>query len=145
MIVHTEVDEDIDDLYSMEISEDNSLESGQITQKEIGGDTEHHPLVMVLGCHTATAVIPFGDIVSRIRRASASVIIGSGSYLHARQIVPFSELFIQCLNQALDAQPPKTFGQFMRELRIECLLKHQLTVLALTAYGDADWILTRRK
>lgn len=142
LLVHTQSLPKVKMVRTLEINGDNRLQSNQIDSSVVGGTDEHHPLVLLLGCHTAQGEVPFARLSSAMKRCHASVVIGSGSFINARHAAPFAQFFLTSLREKLNGTTALTFGEFMQHLRRESLAQGHLVVLALTAYGDADWILT---
>lgn len=144
LIVHTELAYPGGKVRKLQIGDDLSLLSGQVDIEVVGGTESHHPLALVLGCHTGTAGdVPFESISASFKKCRAAIVIGSGSLVHVKHAAPFLELFMERLGLALSQPGPISFGEFMRDLRVECVRRGNLIALALTAYGDADWILTK--
>lgn len=142
LLVHTQPLPKVKMVRTLEISGDPELQSNEIDSSIVGGTAEHHPMVLLLGCHTAQGEVPFARISSAMKRCHASVVIGSGSFINARHAAPFAQFFLTTLREKLNGTTALTFGEFMQHLRRESLTQGHLVVLALTAYGDADWILT---
>lgn len=142
MIVHTDkIDGSI--AKKMEIGGDDSLHTGQVDEEIIGEGPGHHPLVLLLGCHTGTSEVPFEAITAQFKRKKAAIVLGTGCFVHVTHAVPFMKLFLHKLRDSLGQGDEVSFGEFMRRLRVDCMKQGLLLALALTAYGDADWILAQ--
>jgi hypothetical protein len=142
MIVHTEpVDGSM--VKKMEISGDDSLHTGQVDEEIVGEGAGHHPMVLLLGCHTGTSEVPFEALTAQFKRKKAAIVLGTGSLVHVKHAVPFMKLYLRRLRSTLDSGDDVPFGEFMRRLRVDCMKQGLLLALALTAYGDADWILSK--
>lgn len=96
------------------------------------------PVVMLLGCDTATERIPFSNVVAAFRRAHASVVLATLSTVRGRHMAPAAEKALGML-VARSKDSHISVGNFVVELR-RTLLAHDLPIgLTFLAFGDIDW------
>lgn len=105
-----------------------------------GPNTSPGAIVMLLGCETGAPKTSYLDYVAQFRRRGASIILSTGATVLGRQISPICVRLIQGL-QAAVAKGPAPLGEVMLQLRREALADGFPIVLALSASGDADWLI----
>ena len=96
------------------------------------------PVVFLIGCETGAADIDFMSFVSKFRIGGAALIVSTGAPIRGRHAVPVTLELLEQLKKYSD-QPAVSFGQVMRLVKREMLLKGFPMVLTLMTYGDADW------
>jgi hypothetical protein len=101
------------------------------------------PLVVLLGCETGVAPITFESFPASFREAGASIVVSTVATVLGRHAAPVAERLVQLL-ASLRPDDERAFGDVMRRLRREMLAAGIPMVLALTAYGDADWRIAAR-
>lgn len=138
LLVHTEMLPGSSIMARMELGEESWLSLADLDEPYLGTDKGATPLVMLLGCETGAPEVPFASFVARCRHAKAPIVVVSGSLIHSIHAVPVAEEFVDALRDAM-SRPEVTFGEVMRAVRRDMLAKGFPMVLALTAYGDADW------
>lgn len=96
------------------------------------------PVVLVLGCRSATREMPFGDAIKAFRRKRASVILAMLTDVRGRHMIGVAEGVVRKLLTRARAAPSRV-GEFVVELRRELLACDLPVGLALLSYGDIDW------
>jgi hypothetical protein len=100
------------------------------------------PMVLLLGCETATHDVSFQSFVTQFRRAGASVVMGTLASVLGRHVGPVAKILAETL-EAAHAPPGGLLGDVMCQLRRKALADGYPIVLAITAFGDADWRLLK--
>lgn len=127
-----------------------SLEIGNKAQLRVGNIGDIHvrpeknapePVVLLLGCETGTADIPFESFVSAFRRHQSALVVSSLAKVLGRHAVPVAEAFVQSL-QSLEPLLPVPFGEVALAARRRLVAEGKLVAMGLVAYGDADWMIT---
>jgi hypothetical protein len=95
---------------------------------------------VLLGCETGSSAAPFQDFVAAFRRSGAALVLGTLSEILGRQAGPVAQELTQELRRQLRDRPTP-FGDVLLTVRRKLLQKGLTVVLALIAYGDADWLL----
>ena len=98
-------------------------------------------VVILLGCDTAKTDIPYQGMVPEFRRAGASVVVTTINAILGRHAVPVAKELLKIL-KAGAAEPERSMGDAMRDLRRQALADGYPMVLSVVAFGDADWVLT---
>ena len=97
-------------------------------------------IVMLLGCETGAPKTSYLGYVPKLRRYGASIIVSTGAVVLGRQISPICVRLINGLRAAV-RNGPTPLGEVMLRLRREALADGFPIVLALSASGDADWLI----
>lgn len=105
-----------------------------------GPNTIPGPIIMLLGCETGAPKTSYLGYVPKLRRHGASIIVSTGSVVLGRQISPICVRLIEGLKAAIKTGPAP-LGEVMLRLRREALADGYPIVLALSASGDADWLI----
>lgn len=141
LLPHTLLDE-FTDAETLEIGMDSQLRAGDLTPEHIRPDPNMPPpVVLLLGCETGVADVPFESYVAAFRRNQAAMVVSTLSKILGRHAVPVAEEFIRCLKQTA-GHSPMPFGEIATGVRRNLVAKGFLIALALTAYGDADWLVS---
>jgi hypothetical protein len=101
------------------------------------------PVVVLLGCETGVSPITFQSFPAAFREHGASIVVSTVATILGRHAAPAAERLVQLL-AGLQPDDDRTFGEVMRRLRREMLAAGIPMVLALTAFGDADWRIAAR-
>ena len=111
-------------------------------------DTDYKPprlsVILLLGCNTAAAGVEYEDFIARLRRAGASVVIGTVTYVLGMQAAPLAREFVRQLwaHPAAGAVP---MGELVRSVRTQMVRGGNPMALAVAAFGGADWRLAQRE
>lgn len=139
LLAHTEVQGTVNSLVigdkEVALLTDITSKSGFVTN-----DPRQQPLLLLLGCSTATQTRAFQSFVTQFRRAGASIVIGTLCEILGRHAAPIAKGLTERLCAANASQTGKPMGSLMRELRREMLAAGYPIVLAVAAFGDADWL-----
>jgi len=100
---------------------------------------EPGPIVLLLGCMTATDVAEtgYGSLAANFKNFHASLVLGTMAKVLGRHAGPLARELLAEL-AAIDT-PDADFGSVLRRVRRRMLAHGFLMVLALVAMGDADW------
>ena len=113
------------------------LASTQMDESYVHGPGDERPVVLLLGCSTAVADIPFLGFVREFRCYGAAVTIGTLATIRGRQTVEFVREFLAQLKQV--AAEELTFDEAILRVKRRMLAKGDPFVLSLVAYGDTGW------
>lgn len=132
---HNEAQQDGQEL---QIGRLSRLPLGAVTPRHVGdADPPPGPVVLLFGCGTGVADIPWQSAAAAFRRAGASVVIGCTVPVLGRQVSRLSQLLVAELERTGDQGA--TLGETMLGVRRRLLLEGHSVALALVAFGDADW------
>lgn len=99
-------------------------------------------VVALLGCETARAgQLSYEQFPKILRLAGAKVIIATLTEILGRHAAPIARRFTEELHAAC-ADGPVGVGEVFVRLRRHLVAGGMLPVLALAAFGDADWLIT---
>jgi hypothetical protein len=121
----------------LQIEDAEQLPVGDISDAYVG---KPPPIVLLLGCDTATPEMPFQQFPTAFRRANAAIVVGTLTKILGRYAGPIASRLVTKLSE-IAAERDVTFGEVMRDARRAMLREGVPTVLAVTAYGDAGWML----
>jgi len=100
------------------------------------------PIVVLAGCETALASISYESFVTRFRQHGAAVVIGTIASVLGLDAGPVAGELAAALAAEFGKAPPRTLGDVMLGVRRKLVAAGRVMVLALSAYGDADWELS---
>ncbi|HEX3131660.1 MAG TPA: hypothetical protein VH394_30265 [Thermoanaerobaculia bacterium] len=101
-----------------------------------------YPIVLLMGCETNLTRISFDSPVSRFRDRGAALVVSTIAMILGRHASPATATLVDLLDE-MSASGDRTFGEVMLRLRQKLVATQTPMALGLTAYGDADWVLTR--
>jgi hypothetical protein len=101
-----------------------------------------YPIVLLLGCQTNLSRIAFDNFVTRFRDKGAAVVVSTIATILGRHASPAASRLVELLDEEA-AEGDSTFGEIMVRLRRKLMATQTPMALGLTAYGDADWVLTK--
>lgn len=128
----------LDGVQELHIGRLSRLELGAVTPKHVGeSEPPPGPVVLLLGCGTGIADIPWQSAAAAFRRAGASVVVGCTVPVLGRQVSRLSQLLVEELERT--GEQGQTLGATMLGVRRRLLLEGHSVALALIAFGDADW------
>jgi hypothetical protein len=141
LLPHTVYDA-VSELYGLEIGADARLMITRITKALMPVDPF---LTVLLGCDTARAgPLRYEQFPSVLRRARAEVVVATLTEIFGRHAAPMAQSFADELWAACHDEPVGV-GEVMVILRRRKLARGIPAVLALTAFGDADWSICREQ
>jgi hypothetical protein len=137
LMVHTDL---VNLMPSMEIG-NQLLDPPDIDWPDVKAQEDGEPpLVLLLGCGTGTADVPFQKLPAKFRRSGAAIVVSSIAELLDTHAPRLAALFAEEL--ASVPPEPRTFGDVMLAVRRRAVAREGLPIaMALVAYGDADWLL----
>jgi hypothetical protein len=125
------------------IGEDERLASANIWEEVVRKAPDGpQPIVLLMGCETNLTRISFDNPVSRFRDQGAALVVSTIATVLGRHASPAAALLVELLDQ-MAAPGDRTFGDVMLRLRQKLVATQTPMALGLTAYGDADWVLTK--
>lgn len=102
------------------------------------------PLVALIGCDTAGTADDYGNHVLFLRDRGAGIVIGTIATVFGEHAAQVAGKLVEGMLPREPAKPVR-LGELMRAVRRNSLLAGLLMPLCLVAYGDADWILARKR
>ena len=140
---HTVRDQD-NNIFGLEIGEHDAVFVHQL-KKQFVPPQDRPVVVALLGCETAVSgEVPWEQFPGRFRRAGAEIIIGTLTEVLGRHAAVVGEKLVEAL-YACCADVGATMGEVMVGVRRRLLAGGFPMVLALTVFGDADWLLTKEE
>ncbi len=129
----------------LQIGKSSGLNVGGMTTKEVLAKAPDAagPVVMLLGCNTAVAEVPWQSAVDAFRRNGAAVVVGTLAETLGRQTGPMARLLADSL-WGPDAVREQTMGEVMRSVRRQLLLQGATLGMSLVAFGHAGWLLPQK-
>jgi|GEM_PF-29420 len=135
LVPHTDADAEF---VTLEIGGD-SLRVNQIDAKYVCSEKKPTlPLVFLLGCETGVKGIAIERAITKFRRYGASIIVSTSAPVLGRHATLVATRILEKL-KPLSCIPDNTFGDVMLAVRRELLAEGLAVILAVSAYGDADW------
>jgi len=138
LLAHTEMKGTVN---SLVIGADQEVALTEIKSSHVSGNPEQHPMLLLLGCSTATHERAFQSFITQFRRAGTSIIVGTLCEILGRHAAPIAKGLTEKLFAANSLDEGTPMGNLMRKVRRELLAAGYPTVLAISAFGDADWLL----
>jgi hypothetical protein len=124
---------------TMEIS-GTPMERVRILESYVTGDDDQsHPAVVLFGCDTAGSDEDPAGFANWFMDLGASFVFSTLTMLLARHAASMSETLVRQLRDP--ARGEQSLGEFVADYRREAVRAGQISALAVTAYGDADWSL----
>lgn len=141
MLPHQDYDATLEMDY-LEIGQNSQLRSGELTDEFIRAPDGPFPVVLLLGCRTATASVSYQNFVSAFRSNGAPIVVGTLATVLGRDAAPIAQQFVNQLIglRAKDTEPQRIrFGETMRAVRRRMVGAQNVAALGLIAFGDSDW------
>ncbi len=123
----------------LEIGGDELLPANQIGPEFVRADDHGVPVVVLLGCETASPAIPFQGFVPGFRQNGAAVVISTIATVLGRHAAPVAAELLATLAELRKAGGGPSLGDALRQVRRDALAQGYVMVLTVVAYGDADW------
>lgn len=111
------------------------LARGALKEAHIIGPKSDRPVVLLLGCDTNTAEIPFLNFIKRFKDCGATMVMGTITQIDALRTVDFVK---RLASEIETSEKTKTFGELLLSSRRNMLAKGDGYALSLLAYGDSD-------
>jgi hypothetical protein len=131
-----------------------TLEIGNVTKKTITLKDTHvfpppldgrqAPLVALIGCDTAGTADAYGNHVRVLRARGAGIVIGTIATVFGKHAAAVAGKLVEGMLPDKNSKPLR-LGELMRKIKRDSLMAGMLMPLCLVAYGDADWLLSRKQ
>lgn len=121
---------------ALEVSKDE-LAASNLNEKYVNTGAAHGPLVLLLGCSTSFADLPFLNFVRRFHLKGAPVVVGTLSVVHATQARDLAQRLLAAA-MAPDAQALRLDEALLR-VRRELMAAGNGVAFTLMAYGHSTW------
>ncbi len=125
----------------MEIGDGQWLMYNDIRTDVVNAGSDSGPILFLVGCKTGSADIRYKTFSEKFKRVGAAIVVGSSATIHSKHAVPVMQRLVQLLGSRADNEEV-VFGEIMRRMRCQMLAEGNPIVLCISAYGDADWLLT---
>lgn len=123
---------------SMEIHTDH-LRFAQLQGKDVTANTDHDPIVLLLGCETAaTKRLQLMNFASKFYASGAFVVIATMSAVRGRHVAKFAAELTERLKSNASGTTCD-FGTTFLALKRELLVSGNALGLTMIAYGDTAW------
>lgn len=99
-------------------------------------------IVLLMGCETNLAKIAFDSFVIQFILNGAAIVVSTIATILGRHASPATARLVELLDEEA-REENSTFGEVMLRLRQKLVAEQTPMALGLTAYGDADWVLTK--
>jgi hypothetical protein len=109
----------------------------------LGPKEAPHPVVLLIGCSTGVQHVRFSNAAALFIASGASIVLSTLATILGEQAAQVTSELIERL--AAPARGRATFGDALLATRREMLAQGMSMVLALVAFGDADWRLARSR
>lgn len=139
LVVHQELDENrtpMIDIGSMPYLSSDLLEEEHVCAPNV----QAPPLVLLIGCETGLAKTSYENFALRFHWRGAALVVSTVAEVLGRQAAPVAAEILESIH---GVETRTSFAVVMRDLRRRLLADGTPMVLALTAYGDADWDVVR--
>jgi hypothetical protein len=137
LLPHTQ--EDDDGVRMMSIAANQNTYISSIDESYVGAERSGGPVVLLLGCSTAPALRAFQSFVARFQKVGASIVVGTLCEILGQHAAPIAENILKELATVTKARDGLPLGDVMVRIRRKLLANGYPIVMAVTAYGDADW------
>src|SRR6185312_13966646 len=138
LLAHTDLQEGVRTLV---IGPENAAFLSSIDESFVGTAAGHGPIVLLLGCSTAIAERALQSFVARFRRAGAAIVIGTLCEILGQHAAPIASQILAELERVHAGRYGVPLGDLMVVVRRQLLSRGYPIVLAVAAYGDADWLI----
>jgi energy-converting hydrogenase Eha subunit C len=130
-----------DGIRTLVIGSKNAAFISSIDASFVGKAAGHGPITLLLGCSTAVAELAFQSFVARFRLAGAAIVIGTLCEILGQHAAPIASQILTELESANATRDGIPLGDLMTDLRRQLLSRGYPIVMAVAAYGDADWLI----
>ncbi len=94
------------------------------------------PVVLLLGCSTALADVPFLNFVREFKEAGAAIVLGTLATVHGTLATRFAR---SLLAKIKTKGTGRAFDEILLEVKREMLADGDPFLLSLAAYGHSSW------
>jgi hypothetical protein len=136
LLAHTD---EVDNVRTLVIGKKDAEFITSVDKTLVGIGSGQGPIVLLLGCSTATTEQAFQSIVARFALAGASIVIGTLCEILGQHAAPIASELLGELRKAAAAKEGTPLGDLMPVLRRRLLARGYPIVMAIAPYGDADW------
>ncbi len=133
---HTDHDRDFD-VDVLQIGADSNLSPLEVSRDYVGSHEGSGPLLLLLGCTTATPEIGYLGFVPKFAASNAAIVVGTIAKILGRYTGPVARALLRQFVAAQGSDAP--ISEIMRRVRLDSLREGNTVGLTLVAYGDADW------
>ena len=109
-----------------------------IEDADVLGKIPQKPMILLLGCGAATALVDFQSLPAQFRRSQAAVVIAPLAELLARDAPHLAKVIIETMAEGPVGTRP--FAQVLLAARRKLVAQGKLAGLLLLSFGDADWL-----
>ncbi len=135
LLPHSGVDEEDPSIPALELGGE-WLSRDRLEPENICGPKIDGPVLLLLGCDTDMAEIPFLNFIKRFKDCGAAMVMGTITQIEALRTVDFVERFAAAAAAA--GAHSATFGDLLLRIRRSMLAGGDGYALSLLAYGDSD-------
>lgn len=135
LLPHSGVDEEDSTIPALELGGE-WLSRDRLEPENIFGPKSDEPVLLLLGCDTDMAEIPFLNFIKRFKDCGAAMVMGTITQIEALRTVDFVERFAAAA--AASNTGSTTFGELLLQTRRSMLASGDGYALSLLAYGDSD-------
>lgn len=135
LLPHSGVDEEDPTIPALELGGE-WLSRDRLEPENICGPRSDGPVLLLLGCDTDMAEIPFLNFIKRFKDCGAAMVMGTITQIEALRTVDFVERFAEAA--ATSNTLSATFGELLLQTRRHMLAGGDGYALSLLAYGDSD-------
>ena len=96
------------------------------------------PIVLALGCDTATIHASFASFVARLHALGAEIVVSAIAQIPGKEVANFIERLMTHFADELSKAGEHRFGAVLTATRRETLCEGDVLALAVTASGDGD-------
>ncbi len=137
LLPHTDNSPDFLNTPALEIQK-KWLTSVQLNEDFVQAPTQTGPgpVVLLLGCSTALADVPFLNFVREFKEAGASIVLGTLATVHGTRATRFARTLLEKIKTKGTG---RAFDEILLEVKREMLADGDPFVLSLAAYGNSAW------
>ena len=129
--------------WALQIGKADNLYVAQVNAQYVSTAEPPRLIALLLGCETVENPEELQSFVARFRSNGASLVIGTVCGVLGERAPRVAEEIVRQLAAAAGSSSANTAGVVMQDVRRTLLARGELTALALAAYGDVDWRITR--
>jgi hypothetical protein len=137
---HADVDRPL-----LEIGTDDQLVINNVNRTHVSGNDERSPIVLLIGCRTSVGDGELQTFPVKFLRNGAALVVGTVATVLGRHAGPVTARLLTALDRMATANggAGARFGDALLEAKRELVAEGYPMALALTAHGDARWVLVK--